>query len=162
MRPAPTPPDGLDWRSMMQIALRESFAAADAGEAPIGAALFSMDGELIVSAHNGPIGLNDPTAHAEVLCLRQAADKLGNYRLTNTILVVTLEPCIMCLGAILHARVSGVVFGAPDSKRGALVSNLEGHSLPFSNHRLWQVGGIMEKECADILQQFFRNRRKNR
>ncbi|WP_156816815.1 nucleoside deaminase [Desulfovibrio oxyclinae] len=152
----------MNWRALMDVALHEAHAAADAEEAPIGAALFDSSGKLIASAHNGPIALNDPTAHAEVLCLRRAASALNNYRLPGTILAVTLEPCLMCVGAILHARVSGVIFGATDPKRGALVSNLEGHSLSFSNHRLWQVGGIMEKECASVLQQFFRSRRKNR
>lgn len=160
MRPAPVPPTGLDWRSMMEPALREAFAAADVEEAPIGAALFTAQGEFIASAHNAPITLHDPSAHAEILCLRKAGEKLANYRLAGTILAVTLEPCIMCLGAILHARVSGVVFGAPDPKRGALISNLDGHNLPFANHRLWHVGGVMQDECASVLQRFFLNRRK--
>jgi tRNA(adenine34) deaminase len=131
----------------MDVALEEAFRAAAVGEAPIGAALFSHSGKLLARAHNQPISLHDPTAHAEVLCLRHAAESIGNYRLSNTILAVTLEPCIMCVGALIHARV-------------ALVSNLSGHALPFANHRMWYVGGVQENECADTLKRFFLKRRK--
>lgn len=146
----------------MDAALQEAFLAAREGEAPVGAVLLDASGEVLARAHNRPIGLNDPTAHAEMLCLRAAAEKLGNYRLGGCVLVVTLEPCIMCTGALLHARVAGVVYGAPDPRAGALVSNLSGHALPFANHRLWTVGGVMEEECSALLKRFFLERRKAR
>ncbi|AMK12986.1 nucleoside deaminase [Pseudodesulfovibrio indicus] len=144
----------------MDVAFGEACLAAKAGEAPIGAALFAPDGTLIASAHNGPIGLNDPTGHAEVLCLRRAGAAVGNYRLTGTIMAVTLEPCLMCTGALLHARVAGVVFAARDERAGALVSNLDGCALPFANHRLWTVEGVMGQECSALLKRFFLERRK--
>ncbi|MBG0789578.1 MAG: nucleoside deaminase [Desulfovibrionaceae bacterium] len=144
----------------MDAAFREACLAAAKGEAPIGAALFSKYGELLAKAHNQPIGLTDPTGHAEVLCLRKAAAVLGNYRLTDTILAVTLEPCLMCTGALIHARVGGVVFAARDDRAGALVSNLDGANLPFANHRMWVVEGVMHDECAALLKRFFLERRK--
>ena len=155
-------PDGLTWVDMMNVAYEQALAAVAVDEAPIGAALFSMNGELIASAHNAPISNNDPTCHAEVRCLRRAARKIGNYRLPNTIMAVTLEPCLMCTGALIHARVSGVVIGALDDRTGAFVSNLDGHALPFANHAMWHVSGVMEKECGDLLRSFFRRRRKKR
>lgn len=157
---APKPPAGTTWRGLMDVAFGEACKAARAGEAPIGAALFSPDGELIASAHNNPIGLNDPTGHAEVLCLRKAGVAVGNYRLTGTVMAVTLEPCLMCTGALIHARVAGVVFAARDERAGALVSNLDGCALPFSNHRLWTVEGVMGQECSGLLKRFFLERRK--
>ncbi|MGL1862278.1 MAG: nucleoside deaminase [Pseudodesulfovibrio sp.] len=156
----PPPPTGTNWRELMDVAFQEACKAAKMSEAPIGAALFSSSGELIAKAHNRPIIDNDPTGHAEVLCLREAATKMGNYRLSNTILTVTLEPCLMCMGAILHARVGGIVCGALDPKAGAMISNLEGHSLPFTNHKLWFVDGVMEDECSSLLKRFFLEKRK--
>lgn len=156
----PEPPAGTSWRTLMDVAFQEACKAAAMGEAPIGAALFSMNGTLIAKAHNQPITLNDPTGHAEVLCLRRAAESVGNYRLTNTIMAVTLEPCLMCTGALIHARVSGVVFAARDPKAGALVSNLDGHALPFTNHKMWTVEGVMGEECSSLLKRFFLERRK--
>lgn len=156
----PDPPAGTSWRSFMDVAFAQACMAAKEGESPIGAALFAPDGELLAAARNNPVGLNDPTAHAEVLCLRQAAARLGNYRLTGTILAVTLEPCLMCTGALIHARVAGVVMGAADPRAGALVSNLQGHALPFANHRLWVVQGVMEEECSALLKRFFLEKRK--
>lgn len=159
----PTPPSapaGTSWRAFMDIAFQEACKAAKIGEAPIGAALFSSSGDLIAKAHNQPIGLNDPTGHAEILCLRKAAKAVGNYRLTQTIMAVTLEPCMMCTGALIHARVSGLLVGALDPRSGALISNLEGHALPFTNHKMWFIDGIMESECSSILKRFFLERRK--
>ncbi|BCS87255.1 nucleoside deaminase [Pseudodesulfovibrio sediminis] len=156
----PQPPVGVSWRSLMDVAFEEACKAAKNGEAPIGAALFSAKGELIAKAYNQPIALNDPTAHAEVLCLRNAASSLGNYRLNNTIMAVTLEPCLMCTGALIHARVSGVLFAARDDRAGALVSNLNGCALPFTNHNLWTIEGVMADECSGILKRFFLERRK--
>lgn len=156
----PQPPEGSSWRSLMDVAFQEACKAASVNEAPIGAALFSQDGELIAKAHNQPISLNDPTGHAEVLCLRKAAEAIGNYRLTNTIMAVTLEPCLMCTGALIHARVAGVMFAARDDRAGALVSNLDGSALPFTNHSMWTVEGVMADECSGLLKRFFLERRK--
>jgi len=159
----PTPPDaprGTTWRGLMDVAFEEACKAAKIGEAPIGAALFTCSGELIAKAHNRPIGLNDPTGHAEILCLRAAGAITNNYRLSNTILAVTLEPCLMCTGAIIHGRVGGVVMGALDPRAGALVSNLDGHALPFTNHKIWTIQGVMEDECSALLKRFFLERRK--
>ena len=156
----PDPPAGTSWRSLMDVAFAQACMAAKEGESPIGAALFAPDGALLAAARNNPVGLNDPTAHAEVLCLRQAAAKLGNYRLTGTILAVTLEPCLMCTGALIHARVAGVVMGALDPRAGAVISNLQGHALPFANHRMWFVQGVMEEECSTLLKRFFLEKRK--
>lgn len=157
----PPAPEGTSWRDCMDLAFQEACKAARSGESPVGAALFSRDGTLLASDHNRPISLNDPTAHAEILCLREAGRQLGNYRLTDTFLAVTLEPCTMCMGAILHARVGGVIFAAADPRAGALVSNLNGHALPFSNHRIWYVQGVMEKECSSLLKRFFLEKRKS-
>ena len=156
----PQPPQGTSWRSLMDIAFQEACKGGNMGEAPIGAALFSNDGELLAKTHNRPIALNDPTGHAEILCLRKAAAARGNYRLTNTFMAVTLEPCLMCTGALIHARVSGVVFAARDERAGALVSNLDGAALPFANHRMWTVEGVMQDECSALLKRFFLERRK--
>jgi len=144
----------------MDVAFEEACKAAKKGEAPIGAALFTSRGELIASAHNQPIGLNDPTGHAEILCLRKAANELGNYRLLDTIMAVTLEPCLMCTGALIHARVAGVVYAAPDKRAGALTSNLDGTALPFTNHKMWTIEGVMSDECSTLLKRFFLERRK--
>ena len=156
----PQPPAGTTWRSLMDVAFSEACKAARAREAPIGAALFSRDGTLLAAAHNQPISLNDPTGHAEILCLREAARVVNNYRLTETIMAVTLEPCLMCTGALIHARVAGVVFAARDERAGALVSNLDGCALPFTNHRMWFVEGVMGEECSGLLKRFFLEKRK--
>ncbi len=167
MRPAPCPPAlppghelGQTWRSLMGVAFDEACLAASEGDTPVGAALIGADGTLLARAHNKSIVLNDPTAHAEVLCLRMAGARLGNHRLGGSILAVTLEPCLMCLGALLHARVAGVVFAAADPKAGALVSNLDGANLPFANHRPWVLQGVMAEDCAALLKRFFLARRK--
>ncbi|RWU05830.1 nucleoside deaminase [Pseudodesulfovibrio sp. S3] len=144
----------------MDVAFEEACKAARTDEAPIGAALFAPDGSLMASAHNRPIALNDPTGHAEILCLRKAAEITGNYRLTGSILAVTLEPCLMCTGALIHARIAGVVFAARDERAGALVTNLQGCSLPFTNHHMWTVEGVMAEECRGLLKRFFLERRK--
>lgn len=160
-RPVPTEcPPGTSWRALMSPAFDEACAAANEGEVPVGAVLVDAKGAVLARAHNRTIGLNDPTAHAEILCLRQAGQQLGNYRLTGSILLVTLEPCLMCVGALVHARVAGIVFAAPDPKAGALVSNLDAPSLPFLNHRPWVLQGVMEEDCAALLKRFFLARRK--
>jgi tRNA(adenine34) deaminase len=144
----------------MQLAFRQACLAAEEGEAPVGAALIGPDGALLAAAHNRNIALSDPSAHAEILCLREAGLKLGNHRLTGAILAVTLEPCLMCVGALIHARVAGVVFAAADPRAGALASNLDGANLPFANHRLWLVQGVLAEECGALLKRFFLARRK--
>jgi len=167
MRPLSSPPalppgheQGQTWRSLMALAFDEACQAAAQDEAPVGAVLIDAEGALLARAHNSSIALNDPTAHAEVLCLRMAGARVGNYRLCDCVLVVTLEPCLMCLGALLHARVAGIVFAALDPKAGALVSNLDGANLAFSNHRPWVIQGVMAEDCATLLKRFFLARRK--
>ncbi|MHB8066395.1 MAG: tRNA adenosine(34) deaminase TadA [Desulfobaccales bacterium] len=135
-------------------AAREGLAA---GEVPVGAVLV---GEIVLArAFNRPIGLNDPTAHAEVLALRSAAARLGNYRLPGTTLYVTIEPCIMCVGALIQARVARLVFGAADPKGGGCVSLYRLPEDPRLNHRLEVTGGVREAECRELLQEFFKARR---
>lgn len=169
MRPASSPPAlppghgfGQTWRSMMAVAFEEACLAAREGEIPVGAALFGPEGMLLSRARNRNISLFDPTAHAEVLCLREAGAKLNNHRLPGSVLVVTLEPCLMCVGALLHARVAGVVFAAPDPKAGALTSNLDGANLSFANHRPWIIQGVLAEDCSALLKRFFLARRKER
>jgi tRNA(adenine34) deaminase len=146
--------------ALMHLALAEAAAAAKAQEAPIGAVIVNERGEVLARAGNGTVTLNDPTAHAEILCLRRAAREIGNHRLTGATMAVTLEPCIMCVGAIIQARLARVVFGAFDPKAGALTTHMDGAHLPFSNHHFETTGGILEQECAGILREFFRARRK--
>ena len=144
----------------MRIALEEAQAAAARGEAPIGAVVIDpATGEIIARAGNGPIGLADPTAHAEILALRAAAAKLGNYRLTGLTLVATLEPCAMCAGAISHARIGRLVFGATDEKGGAVVSGPRFFDQPTCHWRPKVDGGVLAEESAAMLRDFFRARR---
>ncbi|EMG38696.1 tRNA-adenosine deaminase [Desulfocurvibacter africanus PCS] len=160
--PVSHPAGWASWREVMDVALRQAHEAGSVGEVPVGAALLSAEGKLLAQAHNAPLSLNDPTAHAEMLCLRQGASTLGNYRLTGCILAVTLEPCIMCLGAMVHARIAGLVIGARDPKTGAVLSRLKGLRLPFLNHQFWVLEGIMAEECGNLLSSFFLRRRKAR
>lgn len=145
----------------MTQAFDQACQAQAEGEPPVGALLIDAAGDELARAHNRTVSLHDPTAHAEILCLRQAGAKLGNHRLPGAILVVTLEPCLMCLGALLHARVAGIVFAAADPKAGALVSNLDGANLPFANHRPWVLSGILDGDCGALLKRFFLARRKS-
>ena len=142
----------------MRLALEQARLAADAGEVPIGAVVVAA-GEVVGRGFNRPIGAVDPTAHAEVIALREAARALGNYRLTGVDLYVTLEPCLMCVGALVHARVAKVIFGAREPKTGALVSTLQALDISALNHRFEIVEGVLEAECRDIVQAFFRDRR---
>lgn len=144
----------------MRIALREAEQAAFAGEVPVGAVCLDSQGNILSQVGNRTISMADPTAHAEILALRLAAKKVGNYRLPGAFLVVTLEPCLMCLGALIQARLAGVIFGAYDSRFGALVSNLDGSSLPFANHHFAVKGGVLEQECAALLKDFFKKKRQ--
>ena len=143
----------------MDQALDAARLALAAGEVPVGAVVVGEGGEILGRGFNQPIGLNDPTGHAEVLALRQAAAAAGNYRLPGVALYVTIEPCIMCLGAMLQARVARVVFGAADPKAGACVSLFRLPENERLNHRIEVTGGVREAECRELLQEFFRARR---
>jgi tRNA(adenine34) deaminase len=142
----------------MRAAIEQARLAIDANEVPIGAVIV-IDGHIIARAFNQPIRAVDPTAHAEVLALRAAAQHVGNYRLTGATLYVTVEPCLMCVGAFVHARVREVVFGAVEPRSGALVSTVRGHEIAGLNHRVRVIGGVLEAECRDLIQQFFREKR---
>ena len=144
----------------MRIALEAAQAAADAGETPVGAVVFDpATGEVVAVGANQPISANDPTAHAEIVALREAARKLGNYRLTGLALAVTLEPCAMCAGAISHARIGTLVFGAEDPKGGAVVHGPRFFDQPTCHWRPQVTGGIMADESSEMLRGFFRARR---
>ncbi|MCD6048331.1 MAG: tRNA-specific adenosine deaminase [Gammaproteobacteria bacterium] len=143
----------------MQQALKLAQKAAEVGEVPIGAILLDENQTAIAQAHNHPIYLNDPTAHAEILVLRQAAQVKQNYRLPGTTLYCTLEPCAMCAGALIQARVDRIVFGAFDARSGALVSVCQLLNHPSLNHHAKVVGGICEQESVKLLQNFFKQRR---
>jgi len=157
--PVPSPPAGHSWEELMRFALEQARAGAATGEVPVGAVLAGRDGTLLAGAHNACLSLNDPTAHAEILTLRRAAERIGNYRLDGTVLIVSLEPCLMCAGALVHARVDGVVYGASDPHAGAVSSCLEAFALPFHNHAIWHMGGMLGDECAALLRDFFMQRR---
>src|SRR5262249_19948584 len=132
--------------------------AGDAGEVPIGAVVV-LAGEIIGRGFNQPIRADDPTAHAEIVAIRDAARHACNYRLTGASLYVTVEPCLMCAGAIVHARIATVVYGAAEPKSGAVVSTVQGGELPGHNHRFTIVAGVREAECRELMQEFFRVRR---
>jgi tRNA(adenine34) deaminase len=144
---------------LMQEALAEARAAATAGEVPVGAVLV-RDGEILARSNNRTIRDCDPTAHAEIVALREAARLLGNYRLADTTLYVTIEPCSMCAGAIIQARVPRLVYGADDPKGGAVRSCFEILSHPRLNHQVEVMSGILAADCAAILQSFFAERRQ--
>lgn len=143
----------------MRAAIREAEKGAAAGEVPVGAVVVSPEGKILSRAHNRPVSSNDPTAHAEILALRAAARKAGNYRLVGCRLVVTVEPCPMCAGAAVAARVSGIVYGAPDPKGGAVSTLYRIASDPRLNHRADVTPGVLADECAALLTAFFRSRR---
>ena len=138
----------------MREALALARRAAERGEVPVGAVVV-LNGEIVGRGHNQPISSVDPTAHAEIVALRDAAQQVGNYRLTGATLYVTVEPCLMCVGALVHARIDTVVFGAPESKAGALESTQRAHEHPALNHRLTVVSGVMASECRDLMREFF-------
>jgi tRNA(adenine34) deaminase len=146
--------------TFMALALDEALKAQAAGEVPVGAVVV-LDGTVIGAGFNRPISSNDPTAHAEIVALRAAASRLGNYRLTGSTIYVTVEPCLMCVGAMVHARVATVVYGTPEPKAGAIVSMTSAHQLAGLNHRLQAVGGVCEEQCRDLMQVFFRARRRS-
>lgn len=142
----------------MQLALEQAQLAKASGEVPVGAVLVSNN-QVIAAGHNQPITQNDPSGHAEILALRAAGQNLGNYRLPDTTLYVTLEPCMMCSGAIMHARVSRLVYGARDPKTGCVHSVLNLFDNQQLNHHTIVEGGILENQCAQVLKDFFKERR---
>jgi tRNA(adenine34) deaminase len=142
----------------MRLALAEASRAEKAGEVPVGAVIVLDDG-VVGAGYNQPIQAVDPTAHAEIVALRAAAGQVGNYRLTGATLYVTVEPCLMCVGAMVHARIGTVMYGAAEPRAGALGSAIAAHDIPGLNHRLQVVGGVLEAECRAVLQAFFRARR---
>jgi tRNA(adenine34) deaminase len=142
----------------MQLALEQAQLAKASGEVPVGAVLVVND-KIIAAGHNQPIAQNDPSGHAEMLALRAAGQNLGNYRLPDTTLYVTLEPCMMCSGAIMHARVSRLVYGARDPKTGCVHSVLNLFDNQQLNHHTIVEGGILENQCAQVLKDFFKERR---
>jgi tRNA(adenine34) deaminase len=145
---------------MMRRAIELARAAAAAGEAPIGAVVADEPaGSVIAEAHNRPVGLHDPTGHAEILALRAAAHKVGNYRLTGLTLYVTLEPCAMCAGAISHARIGRLVFGALDEKGGAVINGVKFFDQPTCHSRPQVASGLLAGESSALLRDFFRARR---
>jgi tRNA(adenine34) deaminase len=152
---------GVSHDTFMRVALAEARRALAAGEVPVGAAVV-LDGEVIGAGFNQPISSSDPTAHAEIVALRAAAARAGNYRLTGATMYVTVEPCLMCVGAMVHARIGTVVYGATEPKAGAVASMTRAHELPGLNHRLLIEGGVLEQECRDLIQAFFQTRRDSR
>ena len=142
----------------MQRAIELAKLAESCGEVPVGAVLVKDD-QIIGEGYNSPISEKDPTAHAEIRALRDAAQRIGNYRLLNTTLYVTLEPCLMCVGAIVHARISDVVFGAHEPKTGAAGSAFDVLTSPKHNHRVELRGGVLADDCAQLLTDFFQQRR---
>jgi tRNA(adenine34) deaminase len=150
---------GAEHTKFMQLAIEEAKKAGQKAEVPIGAVLVAGSGDILSKSHNQTIGLVDPTAHAEILVLRAAANKTLNYRLLNTILYVTVEPCFMCMGAIIHARVARVVFGTSDPKWGAAGSLYNLATDARLNHQPEILHGICQDECRTLMQDFFRARR---
>ena len=144
---------------LMSLALEEAAKARDAGEVPIGAVV-ALGDEVVGRGFNQPISSADPTAHAEIVAIRDAARRVGNYRLTGATLCVTVEPCLMCVGALVHARIGVLVFGATEPRTGAVVSTVRGAELPGHNHRFDVVSGIREDECRALMQEFFKEKRE--
>ena len=144
---------------MMKAALAEAERARKKGEVPIGAVVVAGNHQVLAAAHNRTTTLNDPTAHAEILALRSAAAKIGNYRLLNTMLYVTVEPCPMCMGAVIHARVSQVIFGTRDPKWGAAGSLYDFAADQRFNHQPKVIEGVCKTDCKILIQDFFRQKR---
>jgi tRNA(adenine34) deaminase len=145
----------------MRAALAEARKAMAGNEVPIGAVV-AVGNEIVAAGFNQPISMVDPTAHAEICALRAAAQKMGNYRLTGATLCVTVEPCAMCVGAMVHARIGTLVYGAPEPKTGAVRSTMQLIEDPSWNHRITVVAGLMADECRELLQEFFKEKRKRK
>jgi tRNA(adenine34) deaminase len=146
---------------LMEAALAEARHAGEVGEVPIGAVV-AIDGAIVGRGFNQPISSGDPTAHAEIVAIRAAARAVGNYRLTGALLCVTIEPCLMCVGALVHARIGTLVYGAAEPRTGAVSSTVRGGDLPGHNHRFEVVAGVREEECRALIQAFFSERRARR
>jgi tRNA(adenine34) deaminase len=153
---------GVSDEAWMQQALAQAQAAAARDEVPVGAVLVNDSGELIAAGHNQPISASDPSAHAEIVVLRAAGQKLANYRLPGTTLYVTLEPCVMCVGALVHARVARLVYGASEPKTGAIESAQRLFETGSFNHRPEITAGVLADECAALMSRFFENRRRDK
>jgi tRNA(adenine34) deaminase len=147
-----------DDEKWMQIAINESIAAKNEDEVPVGAVLV-RNGKLIAKAHNQPISTNDPTAHAEIQVIRKAGKAEKNYRLVDTTLYVTLEPCLMCYSALMHARINRIVFGANDTNNKSYRTIGDIHNTFKFNHQIIVIGGVLERQCQDVLRSFFKIRR---
>jgi tRNA(adenine34) deaminase len=146
------------YEEWMTAALEDARRALAADEVPIGAVVV-LDGAIVGRGFNQPISSGDPTAHAEIVAIREAARRTGNYRLTGAVLCVTIEPCLMCVGALVHARIATIVYGAVEPRSGALVSAVRAAELPGLNHRVEVVSGVEEAACRELMQSFFRERR---
>ena len=148
----------MTFDQLMEAALVEANRAREAGEVPIGAVV-ELGGEIVGRGYNQPITAADPTAHAEIAAIRDAARALGNYRLTGATLCVTIEPCLMCVGALVHARIGTLVYGAAEPRTGAVVSTARAGELPGHNHRFEVISGVLEDQCRALMQAFFKDRR---
>ena len=146
------------YETWMRRALTLAARAGESGEVPVGA-LVIVDGHVVGEGWNQPIATSDPTAHAEIVAMRAASRAVKNYRLSGATLVVTVEPCLMCVGAMVHARIGTVVYGAPEPRAGALGSAIAAHDTPGLNHRLAVVGGVLADDCRALIQTFFKERR---
>ena len=144
--------------ALMREALALADAAADAGEVPVGAVVV-LGHEIIGRGRNQPVASHDPSAHAEIVALRDAGARVGNYRLTGAALYVTVEPCLMCVGALVHARIGTLVYGATEPRAGAIESTQRAHEHPALNHRLLVISGVLARECGERMQRFFAARR---
>src|SRR5688572_1176335 len=142
----------------MRAALAQAAQACRRGEVPVGA-IVALGGDVVGEGFNQPIGASDPTAHAEIVAMRAAAARLGNYRLTGATLYVTIEPCQMCVGAMVHARIARVVYGTREPKAGAIESAMRAHEHPSLNHRMEATGGVLDEECRALIQEFFKAQR---
>jgi tRNA(adenine34) deaminase len=151
-----TEPDDENW---MRLALDQARLGAAGGEVPVGAVLV-QDGVLLAAGYNQPIAAHDPTAHAEIVALRKAAQTLGNYRLSGSTLYVTIEPCTMCAGAMIHARVARLVYGAREPRSGAICSHFRLLDAEVYNHRISYAGGVLAEQSSALMREFFRDRRK--
>jgi len=151
----------MDHEKYMQLAIQEAIKARRKGEVPVGAVLVNADGGILAAAYNQPISLSDPTAHAEILALRHAAAQLKNYRLLSTRLYVTVEPCAMCMGAIIHARVAMLVYGTEDPKWGAAGSLYDFSKDQRFNHQVQVIGGTCRLTCRKLMQDFFQEKRRS-
>jgi len=149
---------GVTHETLMREALEMARCALAAGEVPVGA-IVAVDGEIVGRGFNQPLSSHDPTAHAEIVAIRDAARTVANYRLTGATLCVTVEPCLMCVGALVHARIGTLLFGAVEPRTGAVMSTVRGGELPGHNHRFEVIAGVLESDCRALMQDFFRARR---